>query len=248
MQENLPTINIFKIDYSFIIKNYLNPELWKKKWTLFIYKSFIFSLKIYSIDCANEKITFEVTLEDTLNHDSYDAEWNSYPYKISHYISYSLKIENSEFLKNKINSAMKILITGLEINRIKATEEYKSIKNTKETEKDTLREIAEQFLDDNHVSNEDIREVYIDNYIDNNAKIDGKLDEFVDRGQYLYLTELYLILADTLDNDTLKYYVETAFINNKEELENIKSDVESYSEIIETEAFENEMKINLEDL
>ena len=40
--DNLPIIKNFEIDYSFIIKNYLNPELWHKKWNLFIYKNFVF--------------------------------------------------------------------------------------------------------------------------------------------------------------------------------------------------------------
>ena len=58
--DNLPTIKNFEIDYSFIIKNYLNPELWHKKWNLFIYKSFVFSLELNSIYVQDEKIYFHV--------------------------------------------------------------------------------------------------------------------------------------------------------------------------------------------
>ena len=41
MEEKLPVLKVYEIDYSFIIKNYLNPEMWSKTWTLFqiIYSS-----------------------------------------------------------------------------------------------------------------------------------------------------------------------------------------------------------------
>ena len=30
MENKLPAIKVYDIDYSFIIKNYLNPEMWQK--------------------------------------------------------------------------------------------------------------------------------------------------------------------------------------------------------------------------
>ena len=31
-------IKVYDIDYSFLLKNYLNPEYWNKSWHLFVYK------------------------------------------------------------------------------------------------------------------------------------------------------------------------------------------------------------------
>ena len=31
----LPTLKVYEIDYSWIISNYLDKELWDKKWNLF---------------------------------------------------------------------------------------------------------------------------------------------------------------------------------------------------------------------
>ena len=34
-------IKAYDIDYSFIIKNYLDPKLWEKEWTLSMYKELV---------------------------------------------------------------------------------------------------------------------------------------------------------------------------------------------------------------
>ena len=34
--KNELALKVYDIDYSFIIKNYLSPELWEKTWTLFV--------------------------------------------------------------------------------------------------------------------------------------------------------------------------------------------------------------------
>ena len=31
-------IKVYDIDYSFLLKNYLNPEYWNKSWHLFVYE------------------------------------------------------------------------------------------------------------------------------------------------------------------------------------------------------------------
>ena len=60
MENKLPAIKVYDIDYSFIIKNYLNPEMWQKTWTLFQYKTFVVTLRLDSINCQKEKIFFQV--------------------------------------------------------------------------------------------------------------------------------------------------------------------------------------------
>ena len=36
----LPIIKVFDVDYSFIIKNYLDPKMWQKEWTLFLLEEY----------------------------------------------------------------------------------------------------------------------------------------------------------------------------------------------------------------
>ena len=46
---NEMTLKKYDVDYSFIIRNYLSPELWKKTWTLFVYKNIRITLNLYYI-------------------------------------------------------------------------------------------------------------------------------------------------------------------------------------------------------
>ena len=64
---SLPTIKLYKIDYEFIIKNYLDKSLWKKIWNLFIFKNNIFTLQLASIDTKEEKIYFEINFNKLNN-------------------------------------------------------------------------------------------------------------------------------------------------------------------------------------
>lgn len=245
--DNLPTIKNFEIDYSFIIKNYLNPELWHKKWNLFIYKNFVFSLELSSIYVQDEKIYFHVILEDILNVLDYTDEWNSYPNRCYETVDYSLKIDDVSFLKNKISTAMLYLIEKLEERKIKNSQEYKNIEDSKDNEKRKLTEIAENFLDDNKVTNDDIRNVYISNYVDNNSKIEDYLDDCKYNLKYNMLTDLYLIYANVNKKDDLLRTLENRILDN-EEFEELKNEINEYIKYMETEDFEQEMQEYLEDI
>ena len=245
--DNLPVIKNFEIDYSFIIKNYLNPELWHKKWNLFIYKSFVFSLELNSIYVQDEKIYFHVILEDILNVSDYTDEWASYPNRCYETVVYSLKIDDISFLKNKISSAMLYLIEKLEERKIKNSQEYKDIEDSKDSEERKLTEIAENFLDDNNVTNDDIRDVYISNYVDNNSKIEDYLNDCKYNLKYNMLTDLYLIYANVNKKDNLLQTLENRILDD-EEFEELKNEINEYIKYMETEDFEQEMQEYLEDI
>ena len=57
-------LKVYDVDYSFIIKNYLDEKLWNKEWTIFIYKNFHIVLRLSSIDVRNKVIVFEVEIQD----------------------------------------------------------------------------------------------------------------------------------------------------------------------------------------
>lgn len=246
--ENKLVIKEYKIDYSFIIKNYLNPEMWEKTWTLFIYKNFVFTLKIDRIRCQDQEIIFEIKLEDVVNSKGYATDWCEYNCNyIKQEVCYNLKINDIKFLKNKINTAMKNATKYLEERKIKGTEEYKAIKRSEDREKETLREIAEAFLDDEGVRNDDIREAYIDCYIENNRTIQDRLDEVLESGQYRIFADLYLILAELNEDKYLKDSVEWA-IQDYVAFEKILEEVQEYIAELETEEKQEELRDNLESI
>ena len=231
----------FNIDYSFIINNYLNPELWQKKWNLLIYKNFIFTLNIYSIDTEDEKIKFKIMLQDKNEYNRCVSD------KFAHIVEYSLKIEDVLFLKKKIYTAMKRCIYYLEQYKIKSSKEYLRIEVGREQEAGVLTKIANNFLDSENVTNSDIREAYIDVYIDNNSKISDYLRDYLYKMEYNEVTDLYLLLANINNDEDLLENVRNK-TSDKDRLKELEIEVNEYIENLETEEFKEELSQKLEDI
>lgn len=180
-------IKTYDIDYSFILKNYLNKELWKKEWTLFVYKNIVFTLSLSKIDTEYDIIEFKISVKRE-------------NYRMNTYINYFFNQSNLKILKKQINGAMFELINCLENHDIRNEEGYKTIKDGEYEEEEMLKEIAEEFLNDEGVSNEEIRECYIDSYISNNKKTDIYLSNYLNGREYLVLSDLYLVCTKVFED------------------------------------------------
>lgn len=113
-------IKVFDIDYSFILKNYLDPKLWKKEWTLFVYKYWQITIKLSAIYIKNNEVSFMITVKDT-NPDN--TCWSKTE---SSTFDYQLDINNIDILKNGINSVAFKQILWLEKRcYIEESEEYR---------------------------------------------------------------------------------------------------------------------------
>jgi hypothetical protein len=248
MKNKLPAIKVYDIDYSFIIKNYLNPEMWQKTWTLFQYKTFVVTLRLTSINCQDEKINFEIKIKDNSEENEYSYEWGKNSDKDANdYAYYSLKINDLNCLKTLIESSVFDAISKLEKYNIIASEDYLDLKEMYSNEQDYLREIAEDFLDANDVSNEDIRETYIDAYVSNNTKLDGYLGRMLEEKQYIIFPDLYLMFANATRNDkTIKKWEKILAENNN--IAELKTEIQEYLEYMQSEDFENDMNSNLEEI
>lgn len=197
----LPTLKVYKIDYSWIISNYLDKELWEKKWNLFIFKDNIFTLNLYIIDVKSKQIRFEV------KHNK--QEWNY------EYVNYPLSgVMSIDILKRQINGAIWQLIKDYEEKLIKNSDGYESILNSKYDEEEFLTTVAKIFLNSNDVTNEEIRNVYIDNYVSTNSTIQSKLDEYITMCEYTFATELMLIFTKITKDDSRFKIVIDAQKNN----------------------------------
>ena len=93
--ENGLVLKIWKMNWEFLIKNYLNPEMWQKEWTLFEYKNFKVTMHIWSIQTRLEQILLDVRV--------HYVDENGYSDYKERTISFSLKIEDVTFLKRQIN-------------------------------------------------------------------------------------------------------------------------------------------------
>lgn len=140
MKNKLPAIKVYDIDYSFIIKNYLNPEMWQKTWTLFQYKTFVITLQLTYINCQDEKITLRVKIKDNSSEHKYAFDWGRNLDKdASDDVYYSLKINNLNFLKNSVENSVFNAIERLEKYNILASKDYLDLKEMYSNEKDSLK-------------------------------------------------------------------------------------------------------------
>ncbi len=232
----LPAIKTYKIDYEFIIKNYTNPKLWDKIWVLLEFKKYVFTLMLDQIDVRKRQIYFEIKLSSDLE------IWGNTKTK---QLMYDIKNMNVDNLKHLINCCMNNLIESLELEYIENEDDYRSIENSRYDEKQRLREIAEDFLDKNNVTNSEIRDVYIDYYIDNNETIYNLLSSYKDKAKYSRLVDLYLVFAEITKNEELKNKVIESQENDASE---IVKEVEKFMEYLESEKYTEEMQDKLEEI
>ena len=184
----LPIPKVYKVDYDFLIKNYLNPSLWKKTWTIYVYKDNVFTICLSSIDCNSMSVYFKI-------------RYNKLQFWESRCIEYPLNGEMSiGILMRKINGTIWNLMCDYENELITKSDGYKRIASQISEEKDRLQEIAEEFLDDNNVTNDNIREAYIDRYVGDNSRVAIMLSNYQDGCRYTFLTEDMLIFTKATDD------------------------------------------------
>lgn len=229
----LPEIKVYKIDYDFIISNYLDKSLWKKKWNLFVYKDHVFTLNLYSIDTRNDKIMFEI-------------QYNKRTYS-SELVSYDIQNTSIKILKQQINGAIFRLMEREDESRARNSQGYQTIVSAYRDEEEKLREIAEGFLDDNNITIDEVREAYIDRYVTNNCKMCTMLTNYLDGTKYTFLTELLLVFTK-ITEDTKRYENVCNAVGNRSSVALIESAVEQFISEMETEEYEEEMTNALESL
>lgn len=242
MEQGL-TLKVYKMDYSFLIKNYLNPEMWQREWTLFEYKEYKVTLNIWSIMTRTEQISLDIKLH-------YVDEKGYKDYK-ERTISFSLKIEDITFLKRQINSAIFDLMVQVERERfIMRSDEFLQLQDMKWDEKNKLAEFANAFLNDNKIVNNHIREAYVDAYIDEYAKVPDMMTDYVMSRAYKEIPDVYLTWLSCLEDDP-KTEIRTAEIKkalNDIEYQEIMKQVEEYKQYMQTDEYTEEMQLKLEEV
>lgn len=157
-----------------------------------MYKDFMIYLELYNISCKDKEITFKLYYNDketTLDN-------------LSEYIRYNLQNSSLKILIQQINGAMFRLLEKKECRDIYETEIYKNVELSYCDEDDILREIAEDFLDSESVTNDNIREAYIDAYVYNNRVGDQKKSEVESNLKYIVDAEYFLVLTKAIKDDT----------------------------------------------
>ena len=234
----LPAIKVWKMDYSFIIKNYLNPALWQKTWTLFEYKDFVITIKLTKIETENMRIVFRLNLRDNSRPNTWGDQED---------VSYSLKGSSIKFLIKNINGAIFRMISYHERNHVlEDLPVYIDAKQQGDIEIEKLTVLASEFLDDEGVTNEEIREAYIDKYVDDNKQNDEYIQRLRSAYEYHLLTDFYLVFAESIGDDAKYQTVMDKLEEN--EIEHVLKEINQYKTYIETDDYQEEMKGLLEEI
>ena len=225
-----PTIKQYNIDYSFIVSNYLNKELWKKSWNLFVYKDNVFKLSLYLINTQQDYITFEITY----NKLAYATET----------ISYYVNNTTIKVLKQQINGAIFRLMERYDESLCRNTKGYRDICDMYNNECDELREIAESYLNECGVTQGDIRDAYIDRYVSDNTRCDVHKSNYLYGHKYEQLTDMFIVFTKITD-DKNRYNTVVERINDMDYIKKIENDIKEFKDYFETDEYKEEMNDNL---
>lgn len=240
--KNEIALKVYEIDYSFIIKNYLDKELWHKEWTLFIYKNYVFKISLESIEVKRNAIVFKV---ESNQESSFD--WNNYE-NLDNYtiIIHYLDNSNIDVLKKQINGAIFELIERAEKIRIIKSNEYKELEDCKSQEEDRLEEIAKDFLDKEGVTNENIRDAYINDYVSANRTVNNSLIRYKREKIYTVIPDVYLVFTKATNDIARENRVLEKLDYN--DAEAILKQVDEYMAKLETEEYRKELSEDLESI
>lgn len=101
-------------------------------------------------------------------------------------------------------------------------------------------------MDDEGVTNEEIREAYIDKYVDDNKQNDEYIQRLRSAYEYHLLTDFYLVFAESIGDDAKYQTVMDRLEEN--EIENVLKEINQYKTYIETDDYQEEMKGLLEEI
>lgn len=219
--KNEITLKKYDVDYSFIIRNYLSPELWKKTWTLFVYKNIRITLNLSYIWVNDPiKIDFKIRINT--------PEYSDYTTK-----DHCIDVSNLTILKHQIDNAILYLINEYERYVISKTKTYQDLLNTAMRENERLQEIAENYLNENGIYIEDVKDAYIEYYMDRNNTGDSLLSSYKDSMKYKQCTDLWLVYARATNDEKLEKEIKDRL--TEDDYVDILKDIQEYIDILSDE-------------
>lgn len=208
---NLITDRLETIKLNQILKNYKKEEFWKKNWLIFKCKDFNITWHITSIDTIDNYIQSECVL----TYLGRKKRWKRWSYNYCRSCA-SIPLNNIEytnihFQKNILGSSI-LTIDYLERDIANESYDYKEAEKLEYEEQEKLKQIAIDFLDKENVTNEDIREAYIDSFVDKNSNFYFCLS-VLDSSPRKYYPTARLLLYSWF-NDKEKFKEESKIVNS----------------------------------
>lgn len=200
------------LDLKTILENFRNPEFWEKEWLIFKSKEIEAYWSMTSINLLDNKIISCITLKASKGRITRGGKHFLLPYEVKRKSDWGLSdnscrpipINHSDYtqevFERNIFSTLVDTIEKAEKEMIKNTYEYDEAYQIEDDMKEKLREIASDFLDEEGVTNDAIRDAYIDTYVSDN--LDNSLtSEIVRNAQFKFFKSLYLHVASWFNRE-----------------------------------------------
>lgn len=235
---------IEKLDLEFILDNFLSPKLWEKNWQIFEWSGVVVTLSITNIDIKNGTISLRthVDLQGYFRKRKIDIwSWTDYnsveiPYKLEH--------RNIELFENQIFNSVVRGMETVEYRIIINSDDYENASHSEYVYKKGLEKVANEFLDDENVKHEAVREAYIKKYVDD-ADIPNITGEIVDLYRHTFVGKILVMLALFFDNKKGKEKFNRYIKQNNLKLSALRKEVKRLQDLVETEEFEKKQKERL---
>lgn len=208
---NAVSTHLFKIDYEYIRKNYLNRELWGKTWTIYKFSKIEVELSLVKIDV--KELFAWLSLKVYYKGDK-RRKYNPTTRSLNGWYEFDsirVPLNNPEYndtlFQNKIYGEVMNSIRIIEEQVISGTAPYKAELKRLDDWAEELKDKANQFLDENNVSNEEIRDAYVDSFVSEHEHDNSMLNSIKEQFKERLLTKEYLIFAsyNGKEDDVKKY-------------------------------------------
>lgn len=207
MKNSLSTKLVY-LDLKTIMENYRKPEFWEKDWLIFKSKELEITWSITSIDVLSNTIKSCICFRAGHITRGGKKFWFPSAFTSKHDWYYEtvcrpIPIENSDYTqeafdRNILNTILSS-IRYLEMEFARDTYEYKKALELEDEQRERLEEIAEEFLDEKGVSNESIRDAYIEKYVDDNKE--NYRDKVLENSRFRFFKTAYLHVCSWFGND-----------------------------------------------
>lgn len=230
-------IKVYEVDYSFIIKNYLDPQLWQKEWTLFVYKDMVFSIRLSSIYTRSKKLYFDVIARY--------SDGDSVEY-VDTSIGHDLGNSNINVLKRQIKGAMESLISSIEQRFTRKTKEYKMARDLETQHRENLEEKANSFLDENGIYIDDVRDAYVDWYLN---KMDyNYANNVINSYNHDLLFDVYLVFYKATEQKDKFEWLKENYLRKHDDKSDLLKEIEEKIAEMETDEYQEELEDGLESI
>lgn len=244
MEKTIST-NVVKLDLKTILKNYKKPEFWSKDWLIIDTKWLSIIWHIKSIDCLHNKINSCVKVSKlNFKKGKENINYMSWYYEVDCSV---IPINNKEYtqkhFENNIYGCIIKLITCMEAYLTYFYKEYADAQEQDKNYRKQLEKIAENFLDENNVVNEAIRNVYIESYA--NKQLENResyRNKVIQNFKYKLLTEVYVYTAAWFNNEQDFNEYKKFSKDRKSTYKEIREEIK----LIQTDEWQNSMKNKLE--